>query len=91
MAAAADRHRVRVRVEGIVQGVGFRPFVHRLAAELGVSGYVLNDERGVVVEAEAAAATLERFLQRLPEMLRRWQSSNASAAARWRSPGPVAS
>jgi hydrogenase maturation protein HypF len=56
---------VRARVEGIVQGVGFRPFVYRLAAELGVSGHVFNDTRGVVVEAEAGAHSVERFLERL--------------------------
>src|SRR3954449_2298113 len=42
--------RVRARVEGEVQGVGFRPFVYRLAGDLGLSGWVLNDERGVVAE-----------------------------------------
>jgi hydrogenase maturation protein HypF len=44
--------RVRVRVTGTVQGVGFRPFVYRTALELGLAGHVLNDEHGVVVEAE---------------------------------------
>jgi hydrogenase maturation protein HypF len=58
--------RVRARVEGTVQGVGFRPYVYRLAGELGVAGHVLNDSRGVLVEVEAPAATVERFLARLP-------------------------
>jgi hydrogenase maturation protein HypF len=58
--------RVRARVEGTVQGVGFRPYVYRLAGELGVAGHVLNDSRGVVVEIEAPAATVEAFLARLP-------------------------
>ena len=58
--------RVRARVEGTVQGVGFRPYVYRLAGELGVAGYVLNDSRGVVVEIEAPPETVERFLVRLP-------------------------
>jgi hydrogenase maturation protein HypF len=57
--------RVRARIEGTVQGVGFRPYVYRLADELGVAGHVLNDSRGVVVEAEAPAETVERFLERL--------------------------
>ena len=39
--------RVRVRVEGVVQGVGFRPFVHRTAAAYGLAGFVRNDARGV--------------------------------------------
>ena len=48
MTAAVQR--LRIRVEGVVQGVGFRPFVHRLATELGLDGFVRNDERGVVPE-----------------------------------------
>src|SRR5690348_8647918 len=58
--------RRRVRVEGTVQGVGFRPFVYRLASEMGVSGHVLNDSRGVEVEVQADVAVVERFLERLP-------------------------
>ena len=58
--------RVRARVEGTVQGVGFRPYVYRLAGELGVAGHVLNDSRGVVVEVEAPEAAVEAFLARLP-------------------------
>jgi hydrogenase maturation protein HypF len=57
--------RVRARVEGTVQGVGFRPYVYRLAGELGVAGHVLNDTRGVVVEVEAEPETVDRFLARL--------------------------
>ncbi|MFL5820332.1 MAG: carbamoyltransferase HypF [Solirubrobacteraceae bacterium] len=63
--AAGGRRRVRARVEGTVQGVGFRPHAYRLAAELGVSGYVLNDAAGVLVEAEADAAVVDGFLARL--------------------------
>jgi hydrogenase maturation protein HypF len=55
--------RVRARVSGVVQGVGFRPFVFGLAEELGLSGFVLNDSQGVVVEVEGEA--VERFLVRL--------------------------
>ena len=44
----------RVRVEGTVQGVGFRPYVYRLAGELGLAGFVFNDARGVVAEVEGA-------------------------------------
>jgi hydrogenase maturation protein HypF len=58
--------RVRARVEGTVQGVGFRPYVYRLAGELGVAGHVLNDSRGVVVEVEAPEETVEAFFARLP-------------------------
>jgi hydrogenase maturation protein HypF len=56
---------VRARVDGTVQGVGFRPFVYRLASELGVDGYVLNDSEGVVLEIEADRDTVERFFARL--------------------------
>jgi hydrogenase maturation protein HypF len=61
----ASIQRVRVRVEGVVQGVGFRPFVHRLAGELGLAGFVRNDERGAVIEAEGEPATIEALLARL--------------------------
>src|SRR5829696_4290004 len=54
--------RARVRVEGIVQGVGFRPFVHALAGRLGLAGLVGNDPGGVFVEVEGPAETVERFL-----------------------------
>ncbi|MGH2969166.1 MAG: acylphosphatase, partial [Solirubrobacteraceae bacterium] len=57
--------RSRARVEGVVQGVGFRPFVHRLAGELSLDGFVLNDERGVLVEVQGDPERVERFLVRL--------------------------
>jgi hydrogenase maturation protein HypF len=62
----APARRVRARVEGVVQGVGFRPYVHRLTAELGLGGFVRNDERGVVLEVEGAPGAVARFLDRLP-------------------------
>lgn len=50
---ATDRlERVAIRVKGLVQGVGFRPHVHRLALEWGVTGHVLNDAEGVLIEAQ---------------------------------------
>jgi hydrogenase maturation protein HypF len=57
--------RTRARVHGTVQGVGFRPFVYRLAREQGLAGYVLNDDRGVLLEVEGAGATIADFLSRL--------------------------
>ena len=57
--------RVRARVDGTVQGVGYRPFVYRLAGELGIAGWVLNDERGVLVEAEGPPDAVHVFLARL--------------------------
>ncbi len=59
------RVRTRARVTGTVQGVGFRPFVYRLAHELGLAGYVLNDERGVLLEVEGPAVAVEEFMGRL--------------------------
>lgn len=55
----------RVRVRGIVQGVGFRPFVWRLARELGLSGWVRNDAEGVLIHAEGDADALDRMAVRL--------------------------
>jgi hydrogenase maturation protein HypF len=59
--------RVRARVEGTVQGVGFRPFVYRLANELDLAGFVLNDERGVLVEVEGGESAVDGFLRRLAD------------------------
>ena len=59
------RQRLRVRIEGTVQGVGFRPFVYRVATELGLGGWVLNDSRGVLIEAEGERGALEVLLDRL--------------------------
>ncbi len=59
------RVRVKLALRGAVQGVGFRPFVHRLATELAVTGWVNNSPQGVFVEAESPRPTLEQFLRRL--------------------------
>jgi hydrogenase maturation protein HypF len=58
--------RVRARVDGVVQGVGFRPYVFRLAREHALAGFVLNDERGVLVEVEGEDEAVDAFLARLP-------------------------
>jgi hydrogenase maturation protein HypF len=52
-------------VEGVVQGVGFRPYVYRLAGELGLAGFVRNDPAGVVLEVEGVAGAVDSFLARL--------------------------
>jgi len=57
--------RLRLEVRGAVQGVGYRPFVFRLARELALAGWVRNDARGLDVEVEGARAALERFAARL--------------------------
>jgi hydrogenase maturation protein HypF len=51
-----------VRVAGVVQGVGFRPAIYRLARALGLSGFVRNDSRGVSIEIEGPPSILDRFL-----------------------------
>ena len=51
--------RARVRVEGTVQGVGFRPYVYRLAGRQGLAGFVLNDPHGVLIEVEGNASAVE--------------------------------
>jgi hydrogenase maturation protein HypF len=59
--------RHRVRVVGVVQGVGFRPFVHRLATEMGLTGLVGNDAEGVFIEVEGHQRAVARFTERLVE------------------------
>jgi hydrogenase maturation protein HypF len=54
--------RAAVRVEGVVQGVGFRPFVYSLATRLGLAGWVGNDVDGVFAEVEGPAAGVREFL-----------------------------
>jgi hydrogenase maturation protein HypF len=63
--------RLRLEARGAVQGVGFRPFVFRLATELGVGGWIANDPEGVRMEVEAAADVLADFVRRLQRELPR--------------------
>jgi hydrogenase maturation protein HypF len=68
------RERRRFRIQGVVQGVGFRPFVFGLARRQGLGGFVLNDGGGVVIEAEGEPAALDGFTELLrdqaPELAR---------------------
>ena len=59
------RKLLKIVIRGAVQGVGMRPFIARLAREFGVSGWVLNSEEGVFIEAEATETLLARFLRRI--------------------------
>jgi len=65
--ALSRQHTVRQRIEvyGVVQGVGFRPFVYRLAEELGLDGWVRNDAAGVTIEVEGEAARVDRMVARV--------------------------
>lgn len=86
----APRRRLRLEVEGLVQGVGFRPFVHRLASQQRLAGWVTNTPAGVSIEVEGSAAALEVFLRalqarrpphsRIDRLSRRWLPPIATPA-----------
>ena len=59
--------RACIAVQGAVQGVGFRPFVYRLARELALDGWVQNSSQGVLVEVEGARVALRQFVLRLEQ------------------------
>src|SRR5580658_9336378 len=62
-----EKKRRKIRIRGVVQGVGFRPFVYGLARRLQLFGYVLNTTAGVVAEGEGEGATLDIFVRALRE------------------------
>lgn len=57
--------RLNIAIRGAVQGVGFRPFVYRIATEMNLNGFVLNSSKGVFIEAEGEKSVLDKFLFRL--------------------------
>ena len=61
-----QQQRLQLTICGAVQGVGFRPFIYRLATELGLTGWVNNSSIGVLLEVEGRREILESFLTRLP-------------------------
>jgi hydrogenase maturation protein HypF len=65
VAPPATLVRRRIRVDGVVQGVGYRPFVYRLATDLALTGHVGNDTAGVFIEVEGPLASVEDFQRRL--------------------------
>ena len=65
MVTRRPRARIRIHVEGIVQGVGFRPFVYREARACQLTGWVLNNSQGVQIEVEGSAANQQAFIDRL--------------------------
>ncbi|MCF6179504.1 MAG: acylphosphatase, partial [Geopsychrobacter sp.] len=61
--------RLVIRVEGTVQGVGFRPFIYRLALEHALSGWVYNDTQGVLIEVEGKTADTACFIVEIRRQL----------------------
>jgi hydrogenase maturation protein HypF len=66
MLTVESKTRLRLRVQGVVQGVGFRPFVYTLAQRCGLTGFVGNDSSGVSIEVEGTPAALHAFQTELP-------------------------
>ncbi|NBD33600.1 MAG: hypothetical protein GVY17_11705, partial [Cyanobacteria bacterium] len=62
---SASHFRLYLQLQGVVQGVGFRPFVYRLATELALCGWVNNTVSGVFIEVEGNGETLKTFQERL--------------------------
>ncbi|MEY2553266.1 MAG: hydrogenase maturation protein HypF, partial [Ilumatobacteraceae bacterium] len=62
-----DRRRLRICVNGVVQGVGFRPFVYTTAAALGLAGSVRNDSSGAIIEVEGNGTDIDEFLATLTD------------------------
>jgi len=60
--------RKTIEITGIVQGIGFRPFVYNLALTHSIRGWVLNNEKGVLIDAEGEDQALDRFIQGLTEL-----------------------
>ncbi len=67
LTAKPAMQRLRITLRGAVQGVGFRPFVYRLATEMSLTGWVLNSSVGLVVEVEGPSDQLNIFDQRLEQ------------------------
>ena len=59
-----DSVRRRFTVTGVVQGVGFRPFVHRIATDLGLTGFVGNDSGAVFLEVQGPGTRIDRSEER---------------------------
>jgi len=61
------RVRKAIEIAGIVQGVGFRPYIYRLATETNLTGFITNTEAGVCIEVEGPPEAVAIFLSRLPK------------------------
>ena len=60
--------RAEIGITGIVQGIGFRPFIYNLAQRHLIRGWVLNNEKGVFINAESEDGNLEHFIQDIPKL-----------------------
>ncbi|MFP5211964.1 MAG: acylphosphatase, partial [Acidobacteriota bacterium] len=65
--SSEEGRRVFVRVRGIVQGVGFRPFIFQLAARFSLGGWVRNQSNGVEIEAAGSGEAVEAFIRAIRE------------------------
>jgi hydrogenase maturation protein HypF len=60
--------RAEIGITGIVQGIGFRPYIYNLAHDYSIRGWVLNNERGVLIDAESDDGNLDRFIEDIPRL-----------------------
>jgi hydrogenase maturation protein HypF len=60
--------RAEIKITGIVQGIGFRPFIYGLAEAHSIRGWVLNNEKGVFIDAESEDGNLDVFIQNIPKL-----------------------
>jgi len=60
--------RAVINITGIVQGIGFRPFIYNLARSHSIRGWVLNNEKGVFIEAESEGGNLDYFIRNIPRL-----------------------
>lgn len=60
--------RAEIGITGIVQGIGFRPFIYNLAQKHLIRGWVLNNEKGVLIDAESEDGNLDRFIEDIPKL-----------------------
>jgi hydrogenase maturation protein HypF len=60
--------RAEIKITGVVQGIGFRPFIYNLAKTHSIRGWVLNNERGVFIDAEGEDGNLDQFIQDIPSL-----------------------
>ncbi len=65
MCRSKMKNALRIQVTGVVQGVGFRPFVYELATRYDLAGYILNNSQGVEIEIEGQSSSLDSFLHTL--------------------------